>query len=110
MQHGCCIRAYKDVFTASLRESYIARNATIYVERKTLNETTTEALAKKVMHWCDQLAAISSNPENISRFYLTPEHKRCNTLVAQWMQEAGMETWVDAAGNLCGHYDAQDAC
>jgi allantoate deiminase len=75
-----------------------------------LNATTTETLAKKVMNWCDQLAAISSNPENISRFYLTPEHKRCNTLVAQWMQEAGMETWMDAAGNLCGHYDAQDAC
>ena len=77
---------------------------------KTLNAITTEALAKKVMNWCDQLAAISSNPENISRFYLTPEHKRCNALVAQWMQEAGMETWVDAAGNLCGRYDAQDAC
>lgn len=77
---------------------------------KILNEITTEALAKKVMHWCDQLAAISSNPENISRFYLTPEHKRCNELVAQWMQDAGMETWVDAAGNLCGHYDAQDTC
>jgi allantoate deiminase len=75
-----------------------------------LNAITTEALAKKVMDWCDQLAAISSNPENISRFYLTPEHKRCNTLVAQWMQEAGMETWVDAAGNLCGRYEAQDAC
>ena len=77
---------------------------------KTLNAITTEALAKKVMNWCDQLAAISSNPENISRFYLTPEHKRCNALVAQWMQEAGMETWVDAAGNLCGRYEAQDAC
>jgi len=34
MQHGCCIRAYKDVFTASLRECYIARNAPIYVEKK----------------------------------------------------------------------------
>ncbi|MEN0036084.1 MAG: allantoate amidohydrolase [Cellvibrio sp.] len=77
---------------------------------KILNETTIEALAKKVMHWCDQLAAISSNPENISRFYLTPEHKRCNELVAQWMQDAGMETWVDAAGNLCGRYEAQNAC
>jgi allantoate deiminase len=77
---------------------------------KILNETSSEALAKKVMHWCDQLAAISSNPENISRFYLTPEHKRCNELVAQWMQEAGMEIWEDAAGNLCGRYAAQDAC
>ncbi len=62
------------------------------------------------MHWCDQLAVISSNPNNISRFYLTPEHKRCNEQVAQWMQDAGMDTWVDAAGNLCGRYEAQDTC
>ncbi|OZY83690.1 allantoate amidohydrolase [Cellvibrio mixtus] len=75
-----------------------------------MNEINTEALAEKVMHWCDQLAAISSHPENISRFYLTPEHKRCNELVAQWMQDAGMETWVDAAGNLCGRYDGKNPC
>jgi len=71
-----------------------------------LNATTKNILAEKVMHWCDQLAAISSHPDNISRFYLTPEHKRCNTQVAEWMQAAGMNTWVDAAGNLCGRYEA----
>lgn len=87
-----------------------SRSATIPIEKNTLNEISTEALANKVMYWCDQLAAISSNPENISRFYLTPEHKRCNELVAQWMQEAGMETWVDAAGNICGRYDAKNSC
>ena len=87
-----------------------SRSATIPIEKNILNEISTEALANKVMHWCDQLAAISSHPENISRFYLTPEHKRCNALVAQWMQEAGMETWVDAAGNICGRYDAKNPC
>lgn len=87
-----------------------SRSATIPIEKNILNEISTEALANKVMHWCDQLAAISSHPENISRFYLTPEHKRCNALVAQWMQDAGMETWVDAAGNICGRYDAKNAC
>lgn len=66
----------------------------------------TESLAKKVMYWCDQLATISSHPDNISRFYLTPEHQRCNAQVAEWMQAAGMKTWVDAAGNLCGRYEA----
>jgi allantoate deiminase len=73
-------------------------------------ENQYDSLAETVMHWCDQLAAISSNQHTISRFYLTPEHKRCNEQVAQWMQAAGMETWVDAAGNLCGRYEAQDAC
>ena len=75
-----------------------------------MNDSTFNALAQTVMNWCDQLASISSNPENISRFYLTPEHKRCNALVADWMQDAGMETWEDAAGNLCGRYEASDTC
>ncbi len=63
-------------------------------------------LAQQVMSWCDQLAAISAAPDNISRFYLTPEHKACNALVATWMQAAGMTSWQDAAGNLWGHYPA----
>lgn len=66
-----------------------------------------KALAEQVMSWCDQLAAISSAPNNISRFYLTPEHKRCNTQAAEWVQAAGMKSWVDAAGNLWGRYEAK---
>lgn len=68
-----------------------------------------KTLAAQVMDWCDQLAAISSSPDNISRFYLTPEHKRCNAQVMAWMQAAGMKSWVDAAGNLWGRYDAAKA-
>ncbi len=68
--------------------------------------STYRALAQQVMDWCDQLAAITAEPGKISRFYLTPEHQRGNELVAQWMQAAGMKTWVDAAGNLCGRYAA----
>lgn len=66
------------------------------------------ALAAQVMAWCDELAAITAEPGKISRFYLTPEHQRCNQLVAGWMQNAGMETWVDAAGNLCGRYEGSE--
>jgi len=74
-----------------------------------MQTTTTfnsKTLALQVMSWCDQLAAISSAPNNISRFYLTPEHKRCNAQVAEWMQTAGMKSWTDAAGNLWGRYEA----
>ena len=119
MQHGCCNRAPRDGFTASLGIVYstetpltlaeIILNETILNET-ILSETSFSALAKTVMNWCDQLAAISSNPENISRFYLTSEHKRCNEQVAVWMQDACMDTWVDAAGNLCGRYEAENPC
>lgn len=70
------------------------------------NAIDSKALATQVMDWCQKLAAISSTPNNISRFYLTPEHKRCNALVSDWMQDAGMTSWSDAAGNLWGRYEA----
>jgi len=73
---------------------------------KTQLASDNETLATQVMNWCDQLAAISAEPNKISRFYLTAEHKRCNEVVANWMQAAGMKTWVDAAGNLWGRYEA----
>lgn len=62
--------------------------------------------AAKLMDWCDQLADISADPECLSRFYLTPEHRRANDRVASWMQAAGLSTWEDAAGNLWGRYAA----
>src|SRR5690554_6681569 len=64
-------------------------------------------LAAGVMNQCDALAAISAESDGISRFYLTEEHQRCNELVAQWLQAAGMRTWTDAAGNLWGRYEGQ---
>lgn len=64
--------------------------------------------ATQVMKWCDDLARISSDPQGLSRFYLTPEHRRCNDQVARWMQQIGMETWEDQAGNLWGRHAAAD--
>lgn len=66
--------------------------------------TEFQAHAEKVMWQCDELAKISSMDDAICRLYLTPEHDQCNQVVAGWMQEAGMDTWTDAAGNICGRY------
>ncbi|MEM7079149.1 MAG: allantoate amidohydrolase [Pseudomonadota bacterium] len=60
------------------------------------------AAAERVMGRCRELASISANPDQISRFYLTPEHHRANALVAQWMQAAGMATHVDPVGSIVG--------
>lgn len=58
--------------------------------------------AELVARWCDELAALSAEPGRITRVYLSPEHARANALVAGWMQDAGLSTWQDAAGNLHG--------
>ncbi|ORJ47941.1 allantoate amidohydrolase [Kluyvera intermedia] len=62
--------------------------------------------ARRVMERCDTLAEISETPGQLTRVYLSTEHLRANAQVAQWMQEAGMLTWQDAVGNICGRYEA----
>ncbi|HTJ66125.1 MAG TPA: allantoate amidohydrolase [Actinospica sp.] len=59
--------------------------------------------ARTVLERCDELALISALPDGlIERTYLTVEHKAANAAVAQWMTDAGLATWQDAAGNVCG--------
>lgn len=62
--------------------------------------------AERVMLRSDQLAAISESPGELTRVYLSPEHLQANAQVAQWMEAAGMSTWQDAVGNICGRYEA----
>lgn len=65
------------------------------------------AAARRVMTRCEELARISGAESGIERVYLSPEHARANRLVAEWMREAGMTTWQDAAGNQVGRLEAR---
>lgn len=67
--------------------------------------TRTPRTAERVLGRCDELAAITSTPGRTDRFHLTPEHRRANDMVAGWMREAGMRSWTDAAGNVCGRLE-----
>lgn len=64
--------------------------------------------ASRIMARCDALAAISETPDRLTRVYLSLQHLHANAQVARWMEEAGMTTWQDAVGNICGRYDAAD--
>lgn len=65
--------------------------------------------ALRVMARSDDLAAISEDDGQLTRVYLSAEHFRANRQVAEWMRQAGMETWQDAVGNICGRYEGQTA-
>ncbi len=65
-----------------------------------------EQAAGRVMGRSDDLAAISETEGLLTRVYLSPEHMAANQQVAQWMQAAGMQTWQDEVGNICGRYAA----
>ncbi|ADZ89459.1 allantoate amidohydrolase [Marinomonas mediterranea] len=65
------------------------------------------SLAKQVMQRCDELGKISQCSDYLDRRYLTTEHKAANALVGGWLQDAGMTTWQDEAGNLWGRYESK---
>lgn len=55
-----------------------------------------------VLARCAELDAYTCTPRHLERVYLSPEHAAANRAAARWMREAGLETWVDAAGNQWG--------
>ena len=49
-----------------------------------------------------ELATLTDTPGALTRLFLSPAHQRAIALISAWMQEAGLETHVDAIGNLIG--------
>ena len=66
------------------------------------------AEAALILERCDDLAGLSSQPERLERVHLSPEHAAANQLVGRWMEEAGLSTWQDAAGNQCGRREGSE--
>jgi len=64
--------------------------------------------AQRIMDRSNELAAISADPEHLVRVHLSKEHKAANELVASWMEEVGLSTWQDAAGNQCGRIEGRE--
>src|SRR6185369_1832371 len=60
--------------------------------------------ARKIMQRIDVLMHISDESGRLTRTFASPAMRRANALVSGWMREAGMETHVDAIGNLIGRY------
>jgi allantoate deiminase len=58
--------------------------------------------ASIIMQQADKLATFSSASDELTRAYLTPEHRAAHDQLAQWMREAGLEVWQDSVGNQWG--------
>lgn len=63
-------------------------------------------LGAEVMARLDALARFSADADGLTRLYLTPAHAQAARQVAAWMEEAGMETRLDAAATVVGRYEA----
>ena len=61
-------------------------------------------LGPRIMEWLDELAECSEDPVELTRRYLTPEHAQAAEIIMRRMREAGMSAWLDAVGNVVGHF------
>ena len=69
----------------------------------------TSPLGDEIVDRIHRLAAISETPDNLTRIFLTPEHRAAAELIMTWMREAGMSAHLDAIGNVCGRYEGERA-
>jgi allantoate deiminase len=60
--------------------------------------------AEKVIARCRYLGQFSEESGQIKRTFLSPAMRDCMREVQAWMEAAGMQVKVDAAGNLRGRY------
>lgn len=60
--------------------------------------------AKAILDKIDQLASISETTTGITRTFGTPSFLEGSRLIEQWMGEMGLQTRVDAIGNVRGRW------
>jgi N-carbamoyl-L-amino-acid hydrolase len=63
-----------------------------------------------IMQWCETIGAWSDadNSESadfdLTCAYMTPAHRKTAAQLVEWMRDAGMESHIDAVGNVVGVY------
>ncbi|WP_428030131.1 allantoate amidohydrolase [Ancylobacter sp.] len=62
------------------------------------------ALGARAAGMIEELGRISSTPDHLTRFFLTPEHRQAADHVARWMAAAGLTVSEDALGTVRGHW------
>ncbi|MDU0355060.1 allantoate amidohydrolase [Paraglaciecola aquimarina] len=73
-----------------------------------LEDSVAQKYSQTALDHCDELAQVSELEEGILRQYLTSKHKAGNQLVEKWMQQEGLKTWQDQAGNQWGRLPCKD--
>src|ERR1700722_18936802 len=67
----------------------------------------TTALGEEIVRRIHALGAITETPGQLTRIFLSREHRAAADLLLQWMGEAGMAAHLDAIGNVCGRYEGE---
>ena len=70
-------------------------------------ERNAPSLGAQIVERINRLGSISETPDNLTRVFLTPEHRAAGELIMSWMRDAGMRAHFDAIGNVCGRYEGE---
>jgi allantoate deiminase len=65
------------------------------------------SLGDEIVGRINELGAISETPGNLTRIFLSKEHRAAADLILGWMYAAGMRAHLDAIGNVCGRYEGE---
>ncbi len=69
--------------------------------------TEDPALGQEIVRRISALGDISESSSDLTRIFLTPEHRAAAEMLLAWMREAGMRVHLDAIGNICGRYEGE---
>lgn len=72
-----------------------------------MQEIEPGALGTRVMSMLTDWTQYSESPDQLTRLFLSPEHKAAADAVMAAMREAGMTVHLDAVGNAVGRYEAE---
>ncbi|WP_134765324.1 allantoate amidohydrolase [Nocardioides sp. 1609] len=64
--------------------------------------------AAEVLARCATLDRFTSLPRGLERVHLSKEHASANAQAGRWMEQAGLRTWQDAAGNQWGRREGRE--
>lgn len=67
--------------------------------------TSAEPNGARILALCEELARHSSQPNGLTRVFLSREQAAASQLVLGWMRDVGMAARVDAIGNVVGRYE-----
>jgi allantoate deiminase len=63
---------------------------------------------QEIARYIEKLALFSESKDQLTRVFLSPEHRQAAELLIAWMRDAGMSTAMDPIGNVVGRYEGQD--
>ncbi|KAK6916975.1 Peptidase M20 [Dillenia turbinata] len=72
-------------------------------------DLSAEVLRDEAVARLHELGQVSDGQGHLERTFMSPASIRAGNLIRQWMEDAGLKTWVDQMGNVHGRTEGNNA-